>query len=337
MITGKFTEEMVNYFDCECGAYTSFTEEELRKSTYNVKAVIRDLLIEKLGRNNIPVARLTKNQLIEFSTCPKTKGYREPKIFIPCKFSKTDKDEMTIYFNKNLINVFQAGSNDVWYIYFRRQEKQPYFGIISYIKWRSMFEEVVNIGNKEEIKDELDVYIDLKQISIFEVDAPKMLNPVKNDGNLINSVTPEVAGKREKDKKILGNKGEDIVMEIERRRLKRIGREDLVALVTNVARKKDGLGYDIISVDVDETGKEQEIFIEVKATRGDIRTPIPITAREVDVSEKMGDAYYIYRLFDITEKYETISYYRVQGAITDNFDLEVTNYRARYIGKGQKS
>jgi len=42
--------------------------------------------------------------------------------------------------------------------------------------------------------------------------------------------------------------GEEIVIEIEKRRLIALGREDLVPNIAHVAKVKDGLGYDIVSI-----------------------------------------------------------------------------------------
>lgn len=87
---------MNDYFESEIGAYTSFTERELEKSTYNVKADIRNILIQKLGRENIPIVNESINQFITFLTCARAKAYREGSLSIQCKFSKQNSDEMTI-------------------------------------------------------------------------------------------------------------------------------------------------------------------------------------------------------------------------------------------------
>lgn len=104
-------------------------------------------------------------------------------------------------------------------------------------------------------------------------------------------------------------------------------------MISHIASKKDGLGYDIVSVDIDENGKEEEIFIEVKTTTGDIDKTFEVTGREVAISKKLGDCYYIYRLFNVSEAGNEVYYYRTKGAIEDNFDLEIIKYRANIKDK----
>ena len=105
MATGKYTEEMNAFFNSTDGAYTTFTDVELAKGTFNVKAVIRNMLIERIGRENIPKANVTDNQTIHFKVCPHARISSDHYIDLQCKFSKADKDEMTIYFTKAQINA----------------------------------------------------------------------------------------------------------------------------------------------------------------------------------------------------------------------------------------
>lgn len=51
MITGKFNKLMETFFMAEAGAYTTFTEWEMDKGTFNVKKDIRNILIEKIGKS----------------------------------------------------------------------------------------------------------------------------------------------------------------------------------------------------------------------------------------------------------------------------------------------
>ena len=61
----------------------------------------------------------------------------------------------------------------------------------------------------------------------------------------------------------LGDRGEKIALDLERKRLSSLGKEDLAKKVERVSLKSDALGYDILSFETDGT----ERFIEVKATR----------------------------------------------------------------------
>ena len=77
--TGVFTEDMKDFFGASDGAYTAFTSVEIKKGTFNVKSVIRGLLIDKLGRENIPVVNVSAKQTIEFQVCDKAKIYGKSK------------------------------------------------------------------------------------------------------------------------------------------------------------------------------------------------------------------------------------------------------------------
>ena len=143
------------------------------------------------------------------------------------------------------------------------------------------------------------------------------------------SLSAEKAALKEKNRKKKGDRGEEIAIEIEKRRLEEMGRPDLVSKITHVAKNKDGLGYDVISTDVDNGGNEVEIYIEVKATSGDKDMPFYVTARELEVSQKYRELYYIYRIYGLKEDADKAKYYRLAGTIDDKYELKPTEYRAK--------
>ncbi|MCM1500793.1 MAG: hypothetical protein NC124_20235, partial [Clostridium sp.] len=155
MTTGSFSKEMLKYFEAIEGAYTSFTEVEIRKGTFNVKSIIRNLLVNHLGRDHIPEAGSGDNQCIEFRVCEKGKIYHSGTLRIPCKFSKPDKEEMTIYFKREQMAPFRKG--DYWYIYFKEHDDVPVIGIFSSTKWCDLFDngklnEMVEPDEKNNVK-----------------------------------------------------------------------------------------------------------------------------------------------------------------------------------------
>lgn len=139
--TGLFTLKMNTFFGSEAGAYTAFTDREIQKSTYNVKSSIRNLMISRLGRENIPVVNVSEKQTIDFKICPKVNGASEQIQSIPCKFSKKDKDEMTIYFSSELLNMSEVGAGDIWYIYFVEDSNIPVVGVMSIKRWEELFDD----------------------------------------------------------------------------------------------------------------------------------------------------------------------------------------------------
>lgn len=147
--TGLFTIKMNTFFDADAGAYTTFTDKEVDKGTYNVKSSIRNLMVHRLGRENIPVVNVTEKQSIDFKICPKVSGESDQVQSIPCKFSKKDKDEMTIYFSNEFLNMSHVGAGDIWYIYFVEDSSMPIVGVMTTEKWEKLFDE-----NSEEVSFE---------------------------------------------------------------------------------------------------------------------------------------------------------------------------------------
>ena len=333
MATGIFTDEMKSELNAVDGAYTAFTEEEIRKKTFNVKAVIRNLLEKNLGKENIPRVNVTERQSIEFSICEKSKGDLQGKIDIQCKYSKPDSNEMSIYFVASHINGFQIEPGDYWYVYFVNGDKIPRIGVLSKYVWESWFnvEDSSHTVQQNSSETEIQYNTPVDQLTIIEVDVPDtQKKPVGNGNSVISSMTPDQSALREKNKKIIGNRGEEIAVEIEKRRLRDLGREDLIDRIIPVGQKKDGLGYDVRSIDVDADNRTHDIYIEVKATIGGIDKPFDISKRELDVSRRLKEYYYLYRIYNLKQNSRDVNYFKVKGALDKNYDMEATSFRAYY-------
>ena len=147
-MTGRFNEEMNKYFSSIEGAYTEMTESEIAKMTYNVKAVIRDMLIIHLGYDQIPRVNETDNQTILFHV----EGEGLDKKEIQCKFSKREKNEMTIYLDSTISDRCYDG--DVWYIYFKENDEVPYLGVMSQGEWIETFPFLGNEEEEVELEDD---------------------------------------------------------------------------------------------------------------------------------------------------------------------------------------
>jgi hypothetical protein len=102
--------------------------------------------------------------------------------------------------------------------------------------------------------------------------------------------------KKTRINKKLGDRGEKIVMDLEKSRLSKAGRNDLVNKIDRVSLKSDALGYDIISFDEDGT----ERYIEVKATRSSVGVAnFFFTANELQAAQENKN-YYIYMVYEVT-------------------------------------
>lgn len=166
----------------------------------------------------------------------------------------------------------------------------------------------------------------------IEVARPQLAaTPSKIESPLPNTVSPlELRAvkrdfiQREARNRSLGQAGELLVLELERWRLLRAGREKLAGNVLHVSRELgDGPGFDILSFRADGT----ERFIEVKTTAFGRETPFFVTQRELEVSERAHDKYSIYRLFNFRRQPRL---FEMPGRIGDHCHLQPQTFRATF-------
>lgn len=133
----------------------------------------------------------------------------------------------------------------------------------------------------------------------------------------------------QKNRMILGDAGERAVVELEKRKLRAIGRIDLANRVEWVSKTQgDGLGYDVLSYEINEKGESSDLYIEVKTTTGGIDKPFEISKNEVDLSEEFPANFVIIRIFEFRMLGTNIKYYKVSGSVKDSFDLSARSYIA---------
>lgn len=179
----------------------------------------------------------------------------------------------------------------------------------------------------EYAKKALTFNIDFENVTFEHVNAPTIKRKPKRSAGQ-NAQKDTDYTRRYKNKKKIGDIGEELVIYLESQKLKNLGREDLANKITHVSKTEgDGLGYDIISYEQIDDSFE-EIYIEVKSTTGTLNKPFDISINEVEVSELYSDKYYIYRLFNIHHAMTTVPYYKIKGSVKDNFLLEPTSFKA---------
>lgn len=139
----------------------------------------------------------------------------------------------------------------------------------------------------------------LSRLTLTKVSVePRLKTPVLK-GSFTDYVTRQQRLSR------TGNRGEDLVFEVER--------QEHGEKVRHASRiDGDGLGYDILSVGDDG----DPIYIEVKTTPGGPATPFFITANELAKSWEEGDRYYLYRLYDFDEENRSADYYVLRGDLS---------------------
>ena len=100
--------------------------------------------------------------------------------------------------------------------------------------------------------------------------------------------------------KELGDRGEHIVMEAELQRLmeeRGISKKSAMKLVKHVSQQSDALGYDIQSVNSDNSPR----YIEVKATQGKVGDmTFFYTRNELEAAKKYDKNYFLYIVYEIT-------------------------------------
>jgi len=129
---------------------------------------------------------------------------------------------------------------------------------------------------------------------------------------------------REVRNRSLGLAGEAFVVSYERARLWHAGEKLLCDRVEHVAVSKgDGLGYDVLSFDVD--GRER--FIEVKTTSFGKMTPFFLSRNELGFSEAVSDQYHLYRIFEFRREPRMFD---LIGSVRGNCRLDAATYRASF-------
>lgn len=127
-----------------------------------------------------------------------------------------------------------------------------------------------------------------------------------------------------KNKK-LGLLGEFLVVESERAHLISNGLPQLAGLVKHVSVEiGDGLGYDILSYDLQGNKK----MIEVKTTRSNEARPFFITRNELNQSRNNPDNFYLYRIFDFDLKTNSGKCYVLKGDMAKLLQTEPLSFIA---------
>lgn len=124
------------------------------------------------------------------------------------------------------------------------------------------------------------------------------------------------------ERKEIGNSGEELVLDFERKILEEAGLNDLAKQIKKV---KDGEGYDIHSYFKDGSPK----FIEVKTTMGDEKTPFDISSNEVSFSDLNLGKYFIYRLYNYNSERNTADFFIIEN-LKEERKLIPTSFKVYY-------
>jgi hypothetical protein len=171
-------------------------------------------------------------------------------------------------------------------------------------------------------------YIDEAFDELLEDQPEPSKQPQK--GKAGTKVVKTDQAKKDAANRKLGLHGELFVLEYEKARLSRVGRNDLAEKVEWVSQEiGDGLGYDILSFEEDGA----KLHIEVKTTNGGKATAFYISANEFEVWSDKVESYRLYRVFRFAKGPKL---FVISGEPTTALKLEPTTYRARMNGLQNK-
>lgn len=147
--------------------------------------------------------------------------------------------------------------------------------------------------------------------------------------NIISEVdfTPRVVNhiQNNKENKRIGDLGENWVFEHEKQFLINNGKEKLAKKVEHSSKVKgDGLGYDILSYQLD--GKPK--FIEVKTTKGSKNSTFFITRNELEKSIIDSENFYLYRVYEFDEEKNRGKILKIQGSLSGLCNTPI-NYKVK--------
>lgn len=130
---------------------------------------------------------------------------------------------------------------------------------------------------------------------------------------------------REARNHLMGEAGEQFVIDFEKARLIHAGRESLADRVEQIsATQGPAAGFDILSFEL--SGAER--FIEAKTTKYGKSTPFFVTPNELDFSRRNQSQYQLYRVFRFGTQARLFT---LQGHLEEHCRLQPSEYVARPI------
>ena len=133
---------------------------------------------------------------------------------------------------------------------------------------------------------------------------------------------------RQKSAKRIGDRGEQIVLALEKQRLIAASKPELAKKVDHVSQREDGLGFDILSFDDDGTERP----IEVKATTApNLQNGFYLSANELEKSAELPN-YHLYLVFSALSNAPRIFMMKKPYLNGTAFVLQPINYRVICTG-----
>lgn len=180
-------------------------------------------------------------------------------------------------------------------------------------------------SNDEVVYDQLPP----KVLSVAEdgaafVDAPRLNLQPARPWQLERLVSKFDPVERDLRNRLLGRAGEEFVLEIEKRKLEKSQRPDLLKKIRWVSQDEgDGAGYDILSFEPD--GRER--LIEVKTTNGAARTPFFLSENECQRASASAESWRLYRVHIFAQ---TPRIFQIAPPLNESLHLRPDTWRASF-------
>lgn len=172
----------------------------------------------------------------------------------------------------------------------------------------------------------------LNELEIQNISEPKIIKEKEVSANELDTqtenkpnFTPRITNHTQNniENKRIGDLGEIWVLKHEKDFLIKNGKAKLAEKVTHSAKNKgDGLGYDILSYNLNGEKK----YIEVKTTKGRKNTSFFISRNELERSKIEKGNYYLYRVYEYNEEKEKGKILKIKGDLTRICEIPV-NYK----------
>jgi hypothetical protein len=178
------------------------------------------------------------------------------------------------------------------------------------------------IKNLDDVPTE-DVFEDLASVFI-EAPPERASKPSQLPDYMERLIRKFDPVERDMHNRKLGENGERLIFEYEKRALVAFDRSDLAKKVRWISKEEgDGAGYDILSFD--DRGEKK--FVEVKTTTGGNRTPFFISRNEHAFANEERERYHLVRLFDFRR---TPRAFEIHGELEKFVRLSTETYRADF-------
>lgn len=255
-----------------------------------------------------------------------------PRTSIGKNYAKVNV--LSKYYDKNKIKEYDFKRDLIELIKIYEQ----IYNDMNHLTYDQIIENIIGLSEKKDLKAQQaiklihDVLKNNEKSSnetclLKEIDIPKVKKKAYKNISKKRVDKIDYIKKAKKDAKT-GLSGEESVLQYEKDKMLNHNRSDLIDKIDWVSSYDDSRGYDIISFEFDENGKEHEIYIEVKSTEEGEKSSFFITENEIRTMQEKKEKYWIYRVSKVNK--EPV-FYKINGdEFYNTFKIEPHIYIADF-------